>query len=376
MLPLVSSLISCIPHPVHPADAIPFGVPTLWTGSSSPEPGHVPEPSSPTREAIGNVDSLRIGVDLGGTKIEAVLVRATRGPTVPDVLARLRRPTERERGYEHVLSNVAQIICDVAAQAGISPSSLPPIGVGMPGAVTRAGVVKNSNTTCLNGRPFRSDLIRRVGAPISFANDANCFALAEATYGAGRGHELVFGVILGTGVGGGIVLCDPERQAQGQPGRSWNGPQGIAGEWGHVTLDPDGPPCYCGRRGCVETYLCGPALEGDYARRSGQRLPLVDIAQRAEQGHDSAAIATLRHATQMFGRALACVVNILDPDVIVLGGGVSHLDCWYGAGRTEVARWVFSDELTTPIVRYQISDSAGVLGAALLPGVLAPSGQR
>lgn len=205
------------------------------------------------------------------------------------------------------------------------------------------------------------------GDPIAFANDANCFALAEATYGAGRGHELVFGIILGTGVGGGIVISDPDPRIHGAPGRTWNGPQGIAGEWGHVTLDPEGPPCYCGRGGCVETYLCGPALEADYARRSGQSRPLAEIAQRA-QAQDSDAQQTLQQAARMFGRAVATVINILDPDVIVLGGGVSHLDCWYGLGRTEAARWVFSDELTTPIVRHQISDSAGVLGAALLPG--------
>lgn len=326
-----------------------------------------PAPAGSVRQAPSEVGSLRIGVDVGGTKIEAVVVHVAIGGSLPDVLARVRRPTGRELGYEHVLDSVAQCVWDVAAQAGLSASSLPPIGVGMPGAVTRAGVIKNSNTTCLNGRPFRADLIRRIGDPIAFANDANCFALAEATYGAGRGHELVFGIILGTGVGGGIVISDPDPRIHGAPGRTWNGPQGIAGEWGHVTLDPEGPPCYCGRGGCVETYLCGPALEADYARRSGQPRPLAEIAQRA-QAQDSDAQQTLQQAARIFGRAVATVINILDPDVIVLGGGVSHLDCWYGLGRIEAARWVFSDELTTPIVRHQISDSAGVLGAALLPG--------
>ena len=346
MLPRVSSPIAASPPASAPrADATGFS------------------------EAHAEIGSLRIGVDLGGTKVEAVLLRIRDGSTPPQTLARVRRPTERERGYDHIVASVAQIIRDVAGQGGLPASTLPPIGVGMPGAVTRAGVVKNSNTTCLNGRPFREDLIARVGAPIAFANDANCFALAEATYGAGRGHELIFGVILGTGVGGGIVLCDPARPAHALSGRSWNGPQGIAGEWGHVCLDPDGPPCYCGRRGCVETYLCGPALEAEYARRSGQRLPLAEIATRVDS--DAAARDTLDQASRHFGRALATVINILDPDVIVLGGGVSHLDCWYGPARAEVARWVFSDELTTPIVRHQISDSAGVLGAALLPGASA-----
>jgi len=351
MLPRVSSLPSqnSPSYPGHPGSVLPSGS----------EPG-----------------SLRIGVDLGGTKIESVVVRlpgsATTPGRLPEVLARTRRPTDRERGYEHIVNAVADSIWDVASQAGLSHDRLPPIGVGMPGAVTRAGVIKNSNTTCLNGRPFRGDLIRRVGEPIAFANDANCFALAEATFGAGRGHEVVFGVILGTGVGGGIVLPTPDfplSPGLSRPmlGRSWNGPQGIAGEWGHVTIDPEGPPCYCGRRGCVETYLCGPALEADYRQRSGQALPLRDIANAAQTGHDPHAIATLQNATRWFGRALATVINILDPDVIVLGGGVSLLDCWYDAGRTEVSRWVFTDELTTPIVRHQISDAAGVLGAALLP---------
>lgn len=345
---------------------------------SSPIASDIPSSRSPTATAWqtdADVGSLRIGVDLGGTKIEAVVVRVRSDLALPDVLARLRRPTERERGYDQILANVAQIIWDVAAAAGLSTSSLPPIGVGMPGAVTRAGVIKNSNTTCLNGRPFRADLIRRIGDPIAFANDANCFALAEATFGAGRGHELVFGVILGTGVGGGIVIRDPEQRAHGAIGRSWNGPQGIAGEWGHVTLDPAGPPCYCGRCGCVETYLCGPALEAEYARRSGQSRSLSEIAQRSALD-DTAARDTLLQASATFGRAIATVINILDPDIIVLGGGVSHLDCWYGPGRQEVARWVFSDELTTPIVRYQISDSAGVLGAALLPGFSSPVRMR
>ncbi len=357
MLPLVPSL------------------PPQNSSSLSPQPGLAARSDS-------LASSLRIGVDLGGTKIEAVVVRlpdSSASPgRLPEVLARTRRQTERDRGYEHIVGAVAESIWEVAQTAGLSSEQLPPIGVGMPGAVTRAGVVKNSNTTCLNGRPFRADLIRRVGEPIAFANDANCFALAEATFGAGRGHEVVFGVILGTGVGGGIVLPAPEAasgsgRSPAVLGRSWNGPQGIAGEWGHVTLDPEGPPCYCGRRGCVETYLCGPALEADYRRRSGRALPLREIASRAQRSPDADAdadaIATLSQATRWFGRGLALVINVLDPDVIVLGGGVSLLDCWYEAGRAEVARWVFTDELTTPIVRHQISDSAGVLGAALLPAV-------
>ena len=313
-----------------------------------------PAPSPPA-------DDLRIGVDLGGTKIEAVVARL--GAERAEILARVRRPTERDLGYEHIVEATAALVRDTAAEAGLH--ALPPIGVGMPGSVTRARrTVKNANTTSLNGRPFREDLSARVGQPIAFANDANCFALAEARFGAGRGAEVVFGVILGTGVGGGIVLGG----RGGRAARVWDGPQGIAGEWGHVTLDPvAGPPCYCGRRGCIETYLSGPAIEAAYVARGGAHRSLRDIAAAAAGPGDPVATATLDAALGSFGRALATVVNILDPSVVVLGGGVSNLPLWYERGPAEVARWVFSDELTTPIVRHELGDSAGVLGAALLP---------
>ena len=320
-------------------------------------------PGAPGAPALSG--ALRLGVDLGGTKIEAVVARL--GPDEPEILARLRRPTEQSLGYEHIVQSVAELIAAVTAEAGLGAP--PPIGVGMPGSVARARrTVKNSNTVCLNGRPFREDLIARVGQPIEFANDANCFALAEARYGAARGHSLVFGVILGTGVGGGIVLGgDP---AAGVHPRVWDGLQGIAGEWGHVALEPrTGPPCYCGRAGCIETFLSGPALEAEYARRTGRRRPLAEIAAAAAASPpDEAARAVIAAACELFGRAIATVINILDPEVIVLGGGVSHLSALYTEGVAAVARWVFSDELVTPIRRHQIGDSAGVLGAALLPG--------
>lgn len=324
--------------------------------------------------------ALRIGVDLGGTKTEAVVIQIRPGPEdsagteEPAILARVRRPTGRDLGYEHVLENTAKLIEDVAEAAGIAPRIAPemersalsgvPIGVGMPGSVTRrTGVVKNSNTTCLNGRPFRDDLRRRVGAPIAFANDANCFALAEARFGAGRDGGLVFGAILGTGVGGGIAL-----RSASEPPRSWDGLQGIAGEWGHLCIEPtSGPPCYCGRRGCVETFLSGPALERAYRERTGEARPLAEIAARASaQPQDPDAAAVLDGAARMFGRAIALVIDVLDPDVIVLGGGVAHLECLYTDGVRHAAEWVFNDELLTPIRRYEIGDSAGVIGAALL----------
>ena len=317
---------------------------------------------------------LRLGVDLGGTKMEAVVVRISAAPgKAPDqesleVVTRLRRPTERGLGYQHILDALLQLVHDTARQAGLA--GLPPVGVGMPGSISqRSGLTKNANTTCLNGRPFRADFVAKLGQPVRFANDANCFALAEARFGAGHGHRLVFGVILGTGVGGGLVFPGPG--ASGEPD-AWDGPQGIGGEWGHVSLEPAaGPPCYCGRRGCIETYLCGPAIEAAYRARGGQAakdgslLSLPELVARREQ--DAVAQTVLDEHCQLFGRAIATVINIVDPDVIVLGGGVSNLPWLYDRGRSEAAKWVFSDELTTPIVKHQLGDSAGVIGAALLP---------
>ncbi len=316
----------------------------------------------------------RIGVDLGGTKIEAVVLRVAGDE--PEVLARERVETRREEGYDHVVEATAELVADVARKAGLE--TLPPVGVGMPGNATfrRADggtsdvpLVKNSNTTCLNGRPFRGDLARALGARFSsfapaalaFANDANCFALAEARYGAARAARVAFGVIMGTGVGGGVVLrC-------GDDLRAWDGAQGIAGEWGHVTLDPSADlPCYCGRRGCVEQFLSGPAIERAYARRSGVHRSVAEIASRARAGADADAATTLDGVIEAFGRAMATVIHVIDPDAIVLGGGVSNIDALYERGPAAVARWLFNDELRTPIVKHALGDSAGVIGAALL----------
>ncbi len=271
---------------------------------------------------------------------------------------------------------------DVARAAGVTEA--PPVGVGMPGGVTHrrpdgsrseVALVKNSNTTCLNGRPFRADLeaaLQRgppAGAerPVAFANDANCFALAEATYGAAREARVAFGVILGTGVGGGVVVRAGAGASAGGRAWAWEGAQGIAGEWGHVVIDPvGGPPCYCGRRGCVEQYLSGPAIESAFARRSGEKRGAAEVAARAEAGGDPHASATIDEVVEVFGRSIATVIDVLDPDVIVLGGGVSNLDVFYDRGRDAVARWVFNDELRTAIAKHELGDSAGVLGAALL----------
>jgi fructokinase len=286
-----------------------------------------------------------LGVDLGGTKIEGVVLDSCHRE-----VGRHRVATDRDRGYDHILDRVAEV---VAALRALVPD-LRHVGIGTPGSLSlRDGRLKNSNTTCLNGMPLADDLAARLGLPVRIENDANCFALAEAGAGAAQGHRVVFGVILGTGIGGGLVL----------DGRLWPGCQRIAGEWGHHVLDPAGPDCYCGRRGCVETFLCGPAIERAY----GEGCDAAEIGRRAAQG-DPRAVAVLDAWLEHYGRALANVIDILDPAVVVLGGGLSNLGALYDRGRDAVARHVFNDELRTPIVRNALGDSAGVIGAALLTG--------
>jgi fructokinase len=302
-----------------------------------------------------STDRIALGVDLGGTKTEAVVARLE--PRAE--LARLRVPTAREAGYEAIVAGTADVTRRVAALAGVDLARVP-IGVGMPGSITRAaGLVKNSNTVCLNGRPFREDLSRALGRGVAFDNDANCFALAEAELGAAREHRagVVFGVILGTGVGGGWVLG----------GRPWAGLHGIGGEWGHHAVwagIADARACYCGQKGCLEAYASGPAVEGHYARLTGTRLSLAEIAAR--RAHDDAARVAVESLVDTFGRGLANVIDVLDPSAIVLGGGVSNLDLLYTEGVARVARYVFNDELRTPILRHALGDSAGVFGAAAL----------
>lgn len=290
---------------------------------------------------------MRIGVDLGGTKIEAVALAAD-----GRVLERRRIPTESDRGYEHIVARTASLATEMCRRHG-TPEV---VGVGTPGAISsRTGRMKNCNTVCLNGRDLPRDLERAIGLPVRIENDANCFALAEARQGAGRGANVVFGVILGTGVGGGIVAC----------GRLWRGPQHIAGEWGHHCVDPRGRRCYCGRRGCVERYLSGPALAESYRRRGGSALEPAQIVARA-RGGEARARQVMEEYWEVFGRALGNVISILDPDCVVLGGGLSQIPEMYEAGREAVAHHVFNDELRTRIVPAALGDSAGVIGAAWL----------
>ncbi len=297
------------------------------------------------------MDELIWGIDLGGTKIEGVVLATTERA---EPLCRLRIPTEAAGGYEHILGRVAALVQRLAAATGTRPRR---IGFGTPGVLDPTSqTLKNSNTTCYIGRPLKADLEAALHVPVVLANDANCFALAEARLGAGRGAASVFGVILGTGVGGGIVLR----------GEVVHGCQGIAGEWGHNIVDERGEPCYCGRRGCVETFLSGPALEAHYARQSGQRLPLREIVARHRRGDDPHATATVQRLLAYFGRSLAQVINILDPEVVVLGGGVSNVELLYTEGVRQLGRWVFNDRVQTRVVRHQLGDSAGVFGAAML----------
>jgi fructokinase len=272
------------------------------------------------------------------------------------ILDRERRPTPQADGYEAVLDSVVTLTRDLEARVG-QPCT---VGIGTPGAIsTRTGCLKNSNTVCLNGRPVKQDLEQRLAREVRIANDANCFALSEALDGAGQGAPVVFGVILGTGVGGGIVVN----------GQLIEGLQHIAGEWGHNVLEVDGPPCYCGKRGCVETFLSGPGLAHDFAAHGGE--PALDartIIARAN-GDDTRAELAVQRYLERFGRALSVVTNILDPDVIVLGGGMSNLARLYTEGREHLARYVFNDELQSRILPNVHGDSSGVRGAAQLwPG--------
>jgi len=291
---------------------------------------------------------LRIGIDLGGTKTEGIVMGADGG-----ILQRERRPTPQAEGYEAILASIQSLVAHLERQAGERCR----IGIGTPGAIsTRTGCLKNSNTVCLNGKPLPADLARLLGREVRIANDANCFALSEAIDGAGRGQPVVFGVILGTGVGGGIVI----------DGRLLAGAQHIAGEWGHNVLDANGPSCYCGKRGCVETFLSGPGLARDHIAHGGD--PALDapaIVARAAAG-DAIAEAAMQRYLERFGRALSVVVNILDPDAIVLGGGMSNIGRLYSEGRHQLARQVFNDELRTALLPNVHGDSSGVRGAAQL----------
>ncbi len=295
------------------------------------------------------------GIDLGGTKIEGVILESR---TDPRVIHRLRVPTEADKGYEHIVGQVAELVAQLHKISGIAPKH---IGLGHPGTLDPiTGAIKNANTTALIGRPFNVDLEKALGVPVRLANDANCFAVAEALMGAVPealpNAQVVFGVILGTGVGGGWVVN----------GKVLNGRQGICGEWGHNFLDESGGQCYCGKTGCVETVISGPALERYYKQQTGNALKLKEIVSKAESGEDAAAVATLDRLVHFFGKAIAVVINIMDPDAVVLGGGVGNIDRLYTDGVKEAAKHLFNPRIDTVFLKPKAGDSAGVIGAALL----------
>ena len=291
----------------------------------------------------------RIGIDLGGTKIEIAVL-------APDGAEVLRQRTPTPAGYDAIVSAIAGLVRDAEVLLGVTAS----VGMGIPGVVSPAtGLVKNANTVALIGHPLDRDLGEALGRTVRIENDANCFALSEAIDGAGQGHPVVFGAILGSGCGGGIVVH----------GRVIQGPHRVAGEWGHNPLpwpapgELPGPLCYCGKRGCLETWVAGPSLTRD-CDGEGQR-DASGLPARAAAGDTRARAALARH-TDRLARGLAQIVNFLDPDVIVLGGGLSNMDHLYTDIPPLLKRYVFSDVIETPVLRNRHGDSSGVRGAAWL----------
>jgi fructokinase len=291
------------------------------------------------------------GIDLGGTKIEGVIL----DPAALDrPVCRLRVPTESGKGYDHIRAQIGKLVKMISSESGLP---LPKrIGMGTPGVIDpHTGKLKNSNTQCLNTRRLQDDLESDLGVKLAMANDANCFALAEATLGAARGFPTVFGVILGTGVGGGIVVN----------GQVLNGCHGIAGEWGQIVLDPHGPLSAYGTRGTVEALIAGPGLERFYAEQAGHARKLKEIVERAHQ--DPAAQATLERLTHYFAKAIGLIIDVLDPHAIVLGGGVGNIEALYTEEtREKITASIFNPTFEAALLKPTLGDSAGVFGAAML----------
>ena len=285
----------------------------------------------------------KLGIDLGGTKIEAVLLNENL-----DVIHRKRIPTP-QNNYENILDSISSLVNEISVN--VKDFS---VGICTPGAISKqTGLIKNSNTQCLIGKPLKEDLENNLKKNISMENDANCFAMAEATMGVAKDFDFVFGVILGTGVGGGIVI---DKQLH-------SGRTNIGGEWGHHTLHREGNSCYCGKCGCVETYISGPALENQWMKLTGEVKSLPEILMNLENGNGK---KWKDEFLENFGYGLANVIDILDPDAIVLGGGLSNIDFLYTEGKESVYSKVFSELVDTPILKNQLGDSAGVFGACML----------
>lgn len=292
------------------------------------------------------------GIDLGGTKIECAVLENGKP------LVRQRIPTEADQGYSHILSQIKKLIEQVSTEIGEYPAK---IGFATPGVLDpETNLMKNCNTVVMNGKPMKDDLKNILQAEIKLANDANCFALAETLIGAGRDFpdaEVVFGVIMGTGVGGGLVVHK----------KIIEGIHGIAGEWGHNILEENGEPCYCGKSGCVETVISGTALEKFYQKASGNSLKLKAIVENYQQGNDEYANQTIERLLEYYGRAISTLINVLDPDLIVIGGGVGNIDLLYTEGFERIKKYMFNPgKLKTAIRKPVLGDSAGVFGAAFL----------
>lgn len=295
------------------------------------------------------------GIDLGGTKVEGVILESIQNPTP---IVRTRVDTEAAIGYEHIIGQITKLVASMQERSGLRPTA---IGIGTPGVLDPTlQVMKNCNTVVLNGKPLKKDLEKALHLKIELANDANCFALAETHWGivrqAAPAAALVFGIIMGTGVGGGIVM----------DGKIWNGRHGIAGEWGHNFLDESGGPCYCGKTGCVETVISGPATERYYKSLTGEHLPLKDIVSRYKDNSDPAAAKTIQRLNHFFGKGVSVITNLLDPDVIVVGGGVGNIDTLYHEGIEALGRFIFNNRVEVPLLKPSLGDSAGVFGAAAL----------
>lgn len=289
----------------------------------------------------------RIGIDVGGTKIEGIVLDKDDNECI-----RLKYANPRS-SYTAIVQRIVDLYQALALSIGNAAHTL---GIGTPGSISpKTGLLRNCNTTQLNGHPLYHELERRIGKPFAIENDANCFALAEAQLGAAKEYEDVLALVLGTGVGSGLIVR----------GQLVSGRNRIAGEWGHMTLDPQGPQCYCGRRGCVESYLSGPALERQYTQITSQKLSTEQIVHRA-RFDDQDARRIIDHFTEYFAQAVASAVALVDPQVIVIGGGLASIDDIYTKGAHRLRKLVFSDFYETPILRNQLGNSAGVIGAAMI----------
>jgi fructokinase len=300
------------------------------------------------------MDNSLWGIDLGGTKIEGVILN---GQGVEKPILRTRVDTEGSKGYDHIINQIGKLVKTMEEQSGLKAER---IGFGTPGVLDPIlQTMKNCNSTALNGMPLKKDLEKLLKIPVHLANDANCFALAETHWGIVKEKasqaRLVFGIIMGTGVGGGIVFHE----------RVWDGKHGIAGEWGHNFLDESGGPCYCGKTGCVETVISGPATERYYAKLTGEHIKLKEIYNRFKSG-EPAAKQTIQRLCEFFGMAVSVVVNMLDPDVIMIGGGVGNINELYTDGVQALKKYIFNNRVDVPILRPNLGDSAGVFGAAAL----------